>query len=879
MFDLERAIAEWKRALRRSSSIEEGDAAELESWLRDKMDDLRRTGMGPEEAFRSAEEEFRRAECLDAAYGHARAARGGGRFPWRAPRFSPGLLRSTARFALRRLRLQKTHALIDIGGLALGLTACLLAFLWVRDEISYDRFHERARDIAQVYSVYRKGDGPGGVYTGSFFPLAAAVRAGCPEVAETVRVQVESGLVLRNGDRAFNTDRIALADPSVFKVFTFRFLRGSAGTAMPGPLSLVVTRSMARRYFGEEDPVGRTLRVNGQFDVQVTAVVEDLPKASSLRVDGIVPFIVQFAPDFKDPEQWGGNPFETWVLLSPGSNRRAVESKITAIAAARFEETGVRVDFRLHPLLRKRLYSPDGESLARLVAIFCAAALFVLALAVINFTNLSTARAATRTQEIGIRKTVGARRSDLVRQFLGESVGTSLVALGAAVVLTALALPVFNQAAGKELSFGSILRPSTLAGFLAIAVLAGLAAGAYPAFALSSFRPRTILSGRAGRGLRHSAALRKGLVVFQFALSLILVTATAVVGRQLAFLRTKDPGFERRNIVVFRTGPVLQEGFGALREELLRIPGVENVTGSLQNPNNIGSTAYGSSVDWAGKEPGRNITLNWDWVNYDYFETLRAAFVAGRPFSRDFPSDAQGAFVVNESAARLMGLRDPVGTRLRVFKAEGTIVGVVRDFHYQPLRSAIGPIAFRLRPRVSDWAFVRIAPGSADRTLAAVAAAVRKADPDTLFKADFLDDMMMRDQYAVERTVWTVFKVLSAVAVFIACIGLFGLASFLTERRTKEIGIRKVMGASESGLTAKIVGEFLLWVGLAVVAGFPVAVLAAGRILAMYAYRAPVGPVLFALAGAAMLALAALTVGSHALRVARSNPVESLRYE
>jgi ABC-type antimicrobial peptide transport system permease subunit len=879
MFDLEKAITGWKRAMRRSPSIDDGDMAELERYLRDKVEDLMRGGLSPEEAFGTAAAEFRKAGALDAAYGHARAARPGGRFPWRPQRFSPGLLHSYVKTALRRVMFQKTHSLINIGGLALGLAACLLAFLWIQDELGYDRFQERADSIAQVYSVIEGGAGGRNVHMGSYYPLAAELEAKLPEVVEAARIALAQRLVIRAGDRVFNTDVVALADPAIFKIFNFPFLRGNAETALADKFAVVLTESMARKYFSDQDPVGRTLRVNGEFDVRVSAVIKDIPAQSSLRFDAVVPFVLQFAPSFEEPTQWGGNPLETWVLLSPGVDRAAIEEKITAIVAPRFAEAPVRVDFRLHPLLRKRLYSPEGNSLIKMILLFAAGALFVLALACVNFTNLSTAAAAARAKEIGIRKTIGARRSDIVRQFLGESLGASFLALGLALVLLALVLPAFNRVAGKALAFGAVLKPSAVLGFLAITVITGLAAGIYPAFALSSFQARTVLAGRGGAGPRQSAGLRKGLVVFQFALSLVLVVGTAVVGRQIAFIKAKDLGFDRQNLVVFRLGPALTEGYEGFKTELLRDPGIVGVTAGFQNPVNISSTVYGGAVDWPRKDPAQNVTLNWDYVDYDYFETLNATFVAGRPFSRDFPSDIQGAYVINESAARLMGMSDPVGQPLKIFRKEGTIVGVVRDFHFRPLRHAIRPVVFGLRPSARSWAIVRTAPGTAAASLRAIGETVKRIDPDTLFEPVFFDDLMIRSQYFIEQKIWLVSRYLTATAVFIACFGLFGLALFMTQLRTKEIGVRKVMGASAAGLAVKLASSFLVWVALAVVLACPPAYWVAARILGIYAYRTSLGPGPFFLAGLAMLGVAALAVGAHTLRAARANPVESLRYE
>jgi len=879
MFDLEKAIAGWKRGMQKNPSIEESDLAELERYLRDKIDDFVGAGLEPEDAFRRVEAEFVNASGLDAAYGHARAARPGRRFPWRPGGFDFALLRSNVRVAFRRMVRQKSFSLINIGGLALGLAVCLFVFLWVKDEIGYDRFHENGASLAQVYSTFEKEGGDRMVFTGSFYPLAETLRAECPEVVEAARISIESGFSIRAEERVSHTDAVALADPSLFKMFTFPFLKGNPETALADKYAVVLTEGMARKYFPDQDPIGRTLRVNGQFDVRVSAVIRNVPAQSSLRFDAVVNFSLQFAPSFQSPTHWGGNPLETWIRFSPGADLRAVTEKITAIVRPHFEKASGRIDFHLLPLLRKRLHDPEGPGLFRMIFLLSGAALFVLALACANFTNLSTARAATRAKETGVRKAVGARKSDLVRQFLGESLGTAFLAFVVSLFLVLLLLPVFNRIVGKALSFAAVLTPSTLLGCLIIAGLAGLAAGAYPALALASFRPGDVLSARKSGEKIRSGGLRKALVVFQFALSLVLVLITAVIGRQLSFIKSKDLGFDRRDLVVLGLGPALAGKFEAFRSDLLGHSGIAGVTASLQNPININSTVFAGGVDWPGKDPASQATLNWDYVDFDYFETLKAEFAAGRPFSREFASDLQGAFVVNETAARLMGLPDPVGRKMRVFRQDGTIVGVVKDFHFQPLRTAIAPIVFGLRPSARSTAFIRIVPGTEASSLHLIAETVRRFDPDAPADPVFFDDLMLRDQYAVEERLQTVSRYLSATAVFIATIGLFGLASFLTRRRTKEVGIRKVLGASAAGLTVKLSLEFLLLVAAAGLLACPVAYVGVRKLMGMYAYRAPVGIGLFGLGILSMLAMAALAVGLETVRAARANPVDSLRYE
>jgi putative ABC transport system permease protein len=880
MFDLEKTIKDWKSAMRRSPSIDEADLAELERYLRDKVEDLAAAGgLSQEEAFLRAEDEFRRAGALDAAYGHVRAARPGRRFPWKKARFAPGLLWSNVRIALRRLRLQKAYSLINIGGLSLGLTTCLLVFLWVQDEVGYDRFHERAGSIAQVYNTFERGGGESMVHMGSFYPLATALKAECPEVAEAARIQVERGLSIRGEAQTSNTDAVALADPSLFKIFTFPFVRGDAATALEDKFAVVLTERMARKYFGDGNPIGRTLRVNGEFDVRVSAVIRDVPAQSSLRFDAVVPFVLQFAPSFQEPTHWGGNPLETWVLLSPGAELGSPRGKDHGHRRpAFFKEAAGRVDFRVQPLFARGCTRPTGPASS-------------------GRSSFSPERPCSSwpwpapTSPISARpgRRRGPRRSGFARPWAPgrrTSSGSSWANRWRRRSWPS-ERPCSSWPCSSPPSTGSPARswPSTPSSTLEPHRLPGhrpsrRAGGrGLPGPGLSSFQARTVLAGRAGSGLRHSAGLRKGLVVFQFALSLVLVLGTAVVGRQLAFIKSKDLGFDRSGLVVLRLGPALDAGFEGFKADLLGRPGIVDVTAGLQNPVNIGSTVFGTALDWPGKDPAVNVTFNWDYVDYDYFETLKTSFAAGRPFSRDFPSDAQGAFVVNEAAARLMGLSDPVGQRMRVFKREGTIVGVVKDFHFRPLRVAIQPIVFELRPSARSWAFIRIAPGTTAASLGLITETVKRLDPDTVPQAVLFDDMMVRSQYFVEQRIWTISNYLSVTAVFIACIGLFGLASFLTERRTKEIGIRKVMGASASGLTMGLAREFLLWVGAAVVVALPIAYWVTRKILGTYAYRAPFGAGFFALAALAMLALAALTVGTQTLRAARANPVDSLRYE
>jgi putative ABC transport system permease protein len=777
--------------------------------------------------------------------------------------------------ALRNIRKHTLHSMINIVGLSIGMTVCLLIFLWVQDELGYDRFHANKNEIAQVYSEMLYSSGESQISMSSYYPLAKVLKEECPEVREAVRYESASELLLSHGDKRFTNNIVGLADPAFFDIFSFPFIQGNPATALAENYSVVLTEKMANKYFGSEDPVGKTLTLNNEVDFQVTGIIENVPAQSSLQFDCVVPFIIEFAPDFKEPEHWGGNPLDTYVLLHKDVDRLEVERKITSIVEKHAQWETVKVTFHLHPLAKKHLYSPQGGGLMQTLLIFSAIALFVLLIACINFMNLSTAKATTRAKEVGIRKVIGARKTDLIRQFIGESLMISLITLIIAVALLAAFLPTFNGFLGKQFSMNLLLKPSVALGFLGIALFTGVLAGAYPALFLSAFQPGSILKGSIQSGTRSS--LRKILVVVQFSLTIIMIISTVILFRQLGFVMSTDLGFDRENMVVVRMSQQMQQSFEPFRNELLNNAQVRGVTRSLQGPWHIGSTV--SAVDWDGKPPDESVSMHWDYVGYDYFATFGMEIIEGRAFSRAFSTDQNEAYIVNEEAVKMMGMESPIGKRLSVFRNEGQIIGIVKNFHFQPLYHEVKPFVFMLRPDSGSLAFARIRPGNISGTLEHIKSTMTKFDPGSQTDPIFFNDVLTNYIYTTERQARKIAGYFTLLALLISSLGLFGLAAFMAERRTKEIGIRKVVGASVRDVVFMLSKDFTKWVLLSNIIAWPVAYFVMKKLLERYAYRTHIGWEIFMLSGLAALLIALLTVSYQAFKSARANPADSLRYE
>jgi predicted permease len=665
-------------------------------------------------------------------------------------------------------------------------------------------------------------------------------------------------------------------------MFSFPLVKGDPATALSEPYSVVLTESAAAKYFGGDNPMGRTLSVDRSFDVVVTGVVQDPPANSSLTFDLLSPFrilLTEYIGD-QNEDNWGFNSFATFLLLAPGARASDVNAKLDGYLQRYVPEDKERLG--IQPLLDVHLRSTlEHDSLSpasiKYVWIFSVLAFFILAIAAINFMNLTTARSAKRAREVGLRKVVGARRSQLVRQFFAESVLMALLALGLALILVELFLPPFNGLSGKSIATSWAANLPALAGCLGLALATGLLSGTYPALFLSSFRPLRVLKGgwhAAGGG---SSTFRKALVIVQFTLSVFLITGTAVISRQMSYMRTKDLGFDKQRIVHLRLFGELTEKYPVLKERLLQNPDVASVTASLGLPTNIRNSP--GTPEWEGKDPAAIMEIKADMVDFDYIETFGVPIVEGRSFSREFATDAKEAYLVNEEAVRRMGIQgSAVGKRFSFWGREGKIVGVMKDAHFQPFHQRIEPLVFHIYPDWFSFLYVKLRAGDTAAILRSVEKTWASMGLGYPFDYRFLDEDF-ENLYRTEARMGTLFRTFAALAVFIACLGLFGLASYMAEQRTKEIGIRRILGASVPAITAMMSREFAKWVLAANLIAWPAAWYFMSRWLEGFAYRAALSPWSFVAAGAIALAVALVTVVSLAARAAVANPVEALRYE
>jgi putative ABC transport system permease protein len=810
---------------------------------------------------------------------------------WSMTMFSNYLL-----IAFRIMKRHKAFSFINVAGLAVGMACSILIGLFVVHESGYDRSFRNSDRIHRVYADIRdEGEDFRGAWTPP--PLAKALVEDFPEVEAAARYSPWPREVLIGaGDRSFLETGLKYADASFFEVFSYVFIYGDPGTALADPNSIVLSRTVAAKYFGHGDPLGKTLTfLDLKLDFKVTGVIEDPPARSHFRFDMLGS--LNSSPS-SSGTSWGQHTYFTYVLLREGASGAALEAKLPDFTRRRYgpqflAETGTRYEdyyghdehrfgFRLEPLTAIHLNPRvrDNLSLKGNTAYqraFAAVAVFILLIAAINFMNLSTARFAHRSREVGIRKVLGSRKKQLVVQFLGESLLTSSIALVLALGIIALALPAFGRLAQRQLAMGDILGggfPLLLGG---VALFVGLAAGSYPALFLSSFAPQTTIKGRLGAGGKGHVYLRRGLVLVQFALGFAVIFGTGVIARQMDFLRSRDLGFDKDRVVVISRARALGTAGDAFERELLahreilKISRSESLPGRHFDPT--GHVLEGSPAT-------DERTLMTAHVDERFADLLGLELAAGRFFSRDVPTDAASAVVINERAARELGLKEPLGKR---FHKDGggfaTVVGVLKDFHFDSLHRDIAPMILRpLSPRTWRLTSVKVRGEGLPQTLDLIERTWKKFTGGQPFRYSFLD-ADFGALYDSERRAGKIFAAFSALAVLVACLGLYGLVSFAAERRVREIGIRKTFGASTAGLAGLLSREVIVLVGVASAIASPPAFYMARGWLRDFAFRIPIDAWMFAAAGAAVLAVAVLSVAFRAIRAAAANPVDTLRYE
>jgi len=874
MFDLEKAIKEWRRELRKNEALEDGYVEELVTHLRDEIDRQLTEGLNREEAFVRAVEEIGGAENIGAEYYKTNTRRLSGNPPWQTRLWMPGLVASYFKVAFRKMKRQKGYSFINILGLTIGLSCFILIGLWVKDELSFDRFHQKKDRIYRLLN--RIPDGRS--FSSVTYALGPALEEEYFEVEESCRVWPWGGSLVKYLNKSFEEENIYLADPSFFKIFSFPLIKGTPESALDDKYSVVLTEETAHKYFGDEDPIGKILHLTQyEGDFKVTGVIENIPLNSHLRFD------MMARVDFLGEDRlarWGEWVASSYVLLRPGVSPANFETQIADIYKKNIgpEVTYVPV---LQQLTDVHLYEFGHSERVRKVYAFSIIAVFILLMACINFMNLATAQSAKRSQEVGIRKVIGAMRRQVVRQFLGEALLTALISLVLALIVVESVLPYFNQFTGKSIVLLSGANFAVILTLLLMTLGTGLFAGSYPSIFLSSFQPAQTLKSRSM--IRNKGAgIRKILIIVQFAISVGLIACTLVVASQLRFIQNQDLGLDWEHVVILNNNPILLPRFDAFKSLLLTYPGIRDVTAAAQLPTQVGQSIQ---INWEGNPTQDMLSVDYTVVDYDFFETFDMKILQGRSFSKEFAADEKTACIINETAAKQMGLENPVGTNIYMAHPAweesfrlAQVIGVVRDFHARSLHSVIRPFVFRMYKPWHQYAFIKIDGSRIQKTLAQIQVAFEKHAPGYPFSFAFMDDAFNR-QYTSERQLGKLFNWFSLLSIFISCLGLFGLASYITEQKTKEIGIRKVLGASVPGIISLTAREFIKWVVVANLIAWPIAYSVMRLWLQEFAYRVSIGPLVFGMAAGLTLLVALATVSYHSLRAAFANPVDSLRYE
>ena len=804
------------------------------------------------------------------------------------------MLRNYFKVGYRNLLKQKAYSVINIFGLGLGIACCLLIVLFVHDELSYDNYHEKRDRIYRLTHGERPLEGERGSSQAHWVwgnaPVGAALKEDFPEVEKIVQFSGRSDILLTNGERAYQEGGVLYADSTVFDVFSWKLIEGNPKTALAAPYSIVLTRSTARKYFGNEDPLGKMLKGSESAgradagDYTVTGIMEDIPLNSHFRFNALLSMSTfrKSRPDVFDA--WGYVDFYTYFLVNDHFNVEAFNAKVPEFLKRRLSDPNDRYTIHIEPMkdmyLRSAAERQPGEtgSLSN-IYVFSIIGIFILIIGIINFMNLATARSLERGKEVGIRKSIGAVRGSLISQFLGESFAIVLLAALVAVLMVTLALPYMADFTGKQLSIDGLLTWKELIVFFLALIGVGLLAGSYPSLVLSGFNPVSMLKG--GAKMSGGGILRKVLVVFQFSLSVALISGTIVVYYQMSHLLNKQLGFDKEQMLVvdYNYDNIVNSRSELLRTELQKLPSVSSVAFSRSVPGSYYPHA-GTEIetpDGELKGMGQPIFQ----VGLDFVSHFGLELVAGRTYSREHPTDSMQALIVNEAAARQYGYANPadiVGKKFSQWGRSGLVIGVVKDFNFASLHRNIEPLTLPFEAYASRYVTIKIKPTDLQRTVQQVGEVWKRVVPHRPYLYSFLDDDFNR-QYTSDFMFRRLFTTFACLAIFIACLGLLGLATYMAQQRTKEIGIRKVLGADVRSIVALLSRDFIMLVLIAILIASPVAWYAMNQWLQGFAYRISIQPWVFLLAGAIAVVIALLTIGYQSVKSALVNPASSLKSE
>lgn len=799
------------------------------------------------------------------------------------------------KIAWRSLSRSKVYSLINIVGLTVGIACCILIVLYVKDEVSYDKYNKNYNEIYRVLHAFRNPTGqqqqgppaPGEYQVWGCAPVAPALLADFPEVKKVVQFTSPNTLLLQNGDKRFQESNLVFADSTAFDVFSWKVLYGNKETALKIPFGIVLTQSLSEKYFGKSNPVGQIFKTDQGVPLTVTAVMEDVPSNSHFTFSALISMVTfrQFRAEIFD--WWGYVDFYTYFLVPENTNMQAMQAKVPAFLKRHNpNQTANAYTIAFEPLKNAYLRSeaqrqPGPTGSLSNVYIFSVVAAFILFIAGINFVNLTTARSMERAKEIGVRKAVGAHPQSLIVQYLTEAVLIALLATMMAFALVLLLLPLVRNISGKPLPYTDLISWQMALAFVLAPLIVGIPAGIYPALVLSRFKPALVLKGKfhdSGKGIQ----LRKSLVVFQFSLSIALIACTAIVFSQLDHLRSHSLGFRQDQMLVIDYGgdEIVNKNMETVKAVLSENPNVLAVTASRAVPGEFFPNA-GTNIAAPDGEM-RSFTPALYEIDVDFLRAYEMKMAAGRGYSRDFPADLEHAMVINEAAAKHLGYAHPqdiIGKPFEQWGRKGAVIGVVKDFNYQSLHKKVEPLALRMAPPESlNRISLRIKVANVSKTIAALENTWNRLEPQRPFRYSFLDQAF-NEQYQKDLRFGEIFAAFGSLTIFIACLGLFGLATYSTEKRLKEIGIRKVLGASVASIIGLLSGDFIKLVLIAILIATPLGWWGMSRWLDSFAYRVNIHWWIFGLAGLSAVVIALLTVGFLALKAARMNPVRSLKAE
>ncbi len=792
------------------------------------------------------------------------------------------MLKNSIKIAIRHLQRHRVYSFLNIMGLTVGLTLAMLIILYVQSEFSYDSWH---RDYKRIYRVVQWQPSSSGGYISATAqgPLAPALKSEYPEVESAARLRLVHNILVARENNSHLERNICFASPEIFDIFSLKIVKGTQ--LLEDPASMIISEKIAFKYFGDKDPVGQILHVGSSGgSMQIVGVMEDMPNNSHFIIDLIIPFSVYAAMRSNDLVDWYPNWFcYTYCKLKSGVDPEKFEQRLSALVRKYESEKEQEMKFMLQPLSKIHLFSHVGHEIGvngdiKFVVILSSIGFLVLLISCINYTNLSTARSLERLKEIGVRKVAGAQRTQLVKQLLGESIVITVIAFAFGLVLVTVLQPFLNLIVERNLQLSDLLNVSYLFWFLGILVGTSLVAGAYPAYFISSCKPVLTLqrrqSGHSGRN-----PLRNALVIFQFSISILLIICTVIITGQWKFIHSMDVGYDTEQIVVVRLlDGGARRNAGSIKTELLQHLNIVMASSSSALPNRITSW---DGLNWPGRGDASTIVCNYVEVDYDFLELYNIGIEEGRPFSQEYLSDQKGAFMMNEVAVREIGWADPLTrniTHLNRFDAE--VVGVVENFHFQSLHDPVDALYLFLSPSTTTHGYLslKIKGERIGETISFIEDKMKQFSPSYPFQYEFFDEIYNR-AYRLERKLKDVLIIFSSLAIFLACLGLFGLAAYTAARKTKEIGIRKVLGASISCITYELSAHFLKWVLIANIIAWPIAYYAMDSWLQNFSYRIQIQLWMFIFASLIVAMIALVTVIYQSVKAATANPVTSLRYE